>query len=73
MELGEKEIKLLNAMELHVSVKEAADSIGISPKYAGVLLSRLRKKMESCENFLDDLRSRMRKNRLVNKCLARRH
>lgn len=72
IELSEIERKLLDAMERHSSVKEAALAAGLNPQYANQYTENVRKKIGSATKFLQDVRERTRRSKLVDKILTDR-
>lgn len=69
IELSPTERKLLNAMEKHVSVKEAALAVDLNTNYANQYTGNIRKKIRSADKFLNDIHSRCRRSKLVDKIL----
>lgn len=69
IELSKKERQLLDSMEKHVSVKEAAIAAGIKEEYANQYNGNVRKKIESATKFLEDIRQRCRRSKLIDKTL----
>lgn len=70
IELSPKERKLLGAMEKHTSVKEAALAASLNPVYANQYTENIRKKIKSANKFMEDIRARCRRSKLVNKTLT---
>jgi len=71
-ELAKSERNLLDAMERHSTVKEAALSIRMDPGRANQVLYRLRKKIRRAEGFLGDIRRREKQSKLTAKILMER-
>lgn len=69
-ELSQKESKLLNSMENHLSIKESALAIGMDPDVASQYLWRIRQKKKKAVLFLAHLREKEKKSPLVNKALV---
>lgn len=69
IKLSGKERALLDSMEKHVSVKEAALAVNFNPDYANQYTENIRGKIESATKFLEDIRQRCRRSRLVDKTL----
>ncbi len=69
IELSPKERKLLDAMEKRISVKEAALTSGLNPDYANQYTENVRKKIRSASKFMEDIRARCKRSRLVDKTL----
>jgi len=72
LELSPMERKLLDAMEKHTTVKEAAIAAGLNPIYANQYTENIRKKVRAATRFLDDIRNRSKRSRLIDKVLRAR-
>jgi len=71
--LTESEQKLIEAMRDSLTVKDACDKIGISPRTGYTILYRLRKKYHKARRFVNLLDSKRRGNELLNKVLRKRY
>lgn len=71
--LTKSEQKLIEAMRDSLTIKDACDKIGISPRTGYTILYRLRRKYRKARRFVNLLDSKRRGNELLNKILRKRY
>ena len=69
---SERERKLINAINEHFIVKEAAESIGITVRTAYNMLYRLRNKYLKAQTFVNTILAQKRRSPLLNRVLTKK-
>ena len=69
---SDRERKLLNAINEHIYVKEAAGSIGITVRTAYNILYRLRKKYLKAQTFVNTILAQKRRSPLLSRVLTKK-